>query len=96
VFDALTVNPRARGASGDLPTFLNGDIFANERRRAHIRDQLSCGRLVAIRNAFDPDFAEAVYQHLDQPTPWNTSVWYKDLQFVYRKVEGRGLLLSDN
>ena len=90
-FDSLTVNPRARGASGYLPTYLNGDIFADQRRLAHIRDHLSGGRLVAIRNALDPDFAEAVYQHLDQPTPWNTSASYKYLQFIYRKIEGHSL-----
>jgi Rps23 Pro-64 3,4-dihydroxylase Tpa1-like proline 4-hydroxylase len=85
----LTVNPRARGAGGYLPTYLNGDIFADERRLAHIRDQLSRERLVAIRNAFDPDFAEAVYQHLDQATHWNNSVAYeRDFQFSYRDMTG--------
>jgi hypothetical protein len=91
--DALTVDPRARGASGYLPTYLNGDIFADERRLGHIRDELSRGRLVAIRNAFDPALAEAVHLHLDQPTPWETSASYRSLQFIYRKIEGASLPL---
>ncbi len=92
-FDSLTVDPHARGDSSYLPTYLNGDIFADERRLGHIRDQLSCGRLVAIRSAFDPEFAETVHRHLDQSTPWETSISYQYLQFIYRKVEGAALPL---
>ncbi|MCX4240529.1 2OG-Fe(II) oxygenase family protein [Paraliomyxa miuraensis] len=92
-FDSLTVDPHARGASGHLPTYLNSDIFADERRLGQIREQLSSGRLVAIQNAFDPEFAEAVHLHLDQPTPWETSISYEYLQFIYRKIEGASLPL---
>jgi hypothetical protein len=92
-FGALTVDPRARGDGGYLPTYLNGDIFADERRLAQIRVQLLRERLVAIRNAFDHEFAETVYRHLDQVAHWNHSVAYeRDFQFSYHDMTGVDLL----
>ncbi len=92
-FGSWTVNPRARGDSGYLPTYLNRDVFADEQRLAQIREQLVGERLVAIRNAFDPELAEAVYRHLDQVAHWSHSVAYeRDFQFSYHDMTGAELL----
>ncbi|MCX4240532.1 2OG-Fe(II) oxygenase family protein [Paraliomyxa miuraensis] len=92
-FGSLTVDPHARGESGYLPTYLNGNIFADERRLAQIRDELFRERLVAIRNAFDPEFAEAVHRHLDRVAHWNHSVAHEPgFQFSYLDMTGVDLL----
>ena len=51
--------------SMDVRKYLNPNLFKDPSVMDTISDQLVDGRVVVIRNAFHPDFAEAAYRDLD-------------------------------
>lgn len=79
------LNPAAKTPTAFFPNYLNSSIFGDERRLARIRDELRRNRLVGIRNAFDPGFADLVHSRLDAVQRWNTEVKHDPaFQFRYR------------
>lgn len=52
--------------SKDLSKLLNPNLLEHPSIMARIGQQIKDGRVVVIRNAFRPDFAEAVYQELER------------------------------
>lgn len=50
----------------DMEAYFNPYILKNKSSVRELRKRLDMGRLVLIPDAFDPEFAEAVYQELDK------------------------------
>ena len=58
----------------DITKFLNPKLFEDPQTLANIGKKFRSGGLVVIRDAFDEDFAAAMYDDIDSITNWDHNV----------------------
>jgi hypothetical protein len=81
--EAMPVAPLAGDAAApaaerafSIETYIHPDLHGAPLDRAGA--ELAAGRLVVIRNAFDPAFAERIHRSLDSSTAWRAYEGYEE------------------
>ena len=68
----------AQSAVSSIEFFLNPTIFGDDKLLRQIRDHLTAGDLIVIRNAFQIGFAESMFDCLDQFSNWKIYEGYEE------------------